>query len=91
MTTPTGWDQREDPALGSPALGVLALIIAVLSVLCAPTYFVSVFAYLGAVVALPLGFLARGIPEARGLGTAAVALAAAACIVATAVLFSLEG
>ena len=91
MTTPTGWDQSEDPALGSPALGGLALVVAVLSVLCAPTYFFSVFAYLGAVVALPLGFLARGVPESRGLGTVAVALAAAACVVATAVLVSVEG
>ncbi|KRE95239.1 hypothetical protein ASG76_06115 [Nocardioides sp. Soil774] len=91
MTTPTGWDQSDDHALGSPALGVIALVVALLSVVCAPTYFFSVFAYLGAVVAVPLGLLARSVPEDRGLGTVAVALAVAACVVATAVLVSVGG
>lgn len=90
-TTPTGWDQREDPALDSPALGAIALVVAVLSALCALTYFFSVLTYLGAAIALPLGVLARGVPRSRGLGTGAVVLAAVACVVATAVLFSVGG
>ena len=90
-TTPTGWDHSEDPALDSPVLGVLALVIAVLSVMCALTYFFSPFAYLGAAVALPIGFLSRGVPRSRGLGTGAVVLAAVACVVATGVLVSVDG
>jgi hypothetical protein len=91
MTTPTGWDQSEDPTLDSPALGAIALVIAALSALCALTYFYSVLAYLGAAIALPLGVLSRGVPRSRGLGTGAVALAAVACVVATAVLVSVDG
>ena len=96
MTTPTGWDQGDDPALDSPefdssALGVIALVIAVLSLLCPPTYFYSVLAYLGAAVALPLCILARGVPRSRDLPTGAVALAIAACVAATAVLVSVGG
>ena len=90
-TTPTGWDQSEDPALDSPALGAIALVVAVLSLLCALTYLFSAFAYLGAVLALPLGVLARGVPRSRGLGTGALVVAAAACLVATAVLVSAGG
>lgn len=91
MTTPTGWDQREDPALDSPALGAIALVVALLSASCALTYFFSVLAYLGAAVALPLGVLSRGVPRSRALGTGAVVLSAAACVVATAVLMSVDG
>ena len=93
MTTPTGWDQSEDPSLDSPALGAIALVIALLSALCALTYFYSVLAYLGAAIALPLGVLSRGVPRSRGLGTGAVAvaLAAVACVVATTVLVSVDG
>jgi hypothetical protein len=91
MTTPTGWDQREDATLDSPVLGAIALVIAALSALCALTYFYSVLSYLGAAIAVPLGVLSRGIPRSRGLGTGAVALAAVACVVATAVLFSVDG
>lgn len=90
-TTPTGWDQREDPAIDSPALGAIALVVAVLSALCALTYFFSVLAYVGAAVALPLGILSRGVPRSRELGTGAMVVAVMACLVATAVLFSLGG
>jgi hypothetical protein len=91
MTTQTGWDQSDDPALDSPALGAIALVIAVLSALCALTYFFSVLTYLGAAIALPLGLLSRGVPRSRGFGTAAAAIAAVACVVATAVLVSVGG
>ena len=90
-TTPTGWDQSEDPALDSPALGAIALVIAVLSLLSALAYLRGALAYLGAVLALPLGVLARGVPRSRRLGTGALVVAAAACLVATAVLFSVGG
>ena len=91
MTTPTGWDQSEDPSLDTPALGAIALVIAVLSALSALTYFFSIMSYLGAAVAVPLGLLSRGVPQSRGLGTAAVALSVVACVVATAVLVSVGG
>lgn len=91
VTTPTGWDQSKEPALDSPALGAIALVIAALSALCSITYFFSVLAYLGAAVALPLGVLSRGVPGSRGLGTGAVVLAVVACVVATAILFSVDG
>jgi hypothetical protein len=87
-TTPTGWDQSEDPTLDSPALGAIALVIAALSALCALTYFYSVFAYVGAAIALPMGVLSRGVPRSRGLGTGAIARAAVACVFATAALVS---
>ena len=90
-TTPTDWDQSEGPTLDSPALGAIALVVAVLSALCAPTYLLSVFTYLGAAVALPLCVLARGVPRSHALGNAAIAVAAVACLVATAVLISLGG
>ena len=91
MTTPTGWDQSEGPPPDSPALGILAVIIALPGALCAPTYFLSPVAYLGAVIALPLGFLALGVPRSRGLGVAAVVLAVMACIIATAAMVSVGG
>ena len=95
-TTPTGWDQSEgpapdSPALDSPALGAIALVVAILSALCSLTYLFSVFTYLGAAVAVPLGVLARGVPRSHDLGTAAIAVVAGACLVATAVLISVGG
>lgn len=88
---PTGWDQSEDPALDTLVLGLFALVIALLSALCALTYFFTPLTYLGAVVALVLGVLARGVPRSRGLGTAAVVLAILACVMATAVLITFDG
>lgn len=90
-TTPTDWDQSEGPALDSPALGAIALVVAILSALCSLTYLFSVFTYLGAVVALPLGVLARGVARSHALGNAAIAVAAVACLAATAVLISVGG
>ena len=90
-TKPTGWDQSEGPTLDSPALGAIAMAVAVLSALCAPSYLFSVFTYFGAAVALPLGVLARGVPRSHELGTAAIAVAAGACLVATVVLVSVGG
>ncbi len=87
-TTPTGWDQPEDPALDTAALGAIALVVAVLSALCALSYFYSVLAYVGAAVALPLAVVSRGVPRSRALGTVALVVAVAACLAATAVLAS---
>jgi hypothetical protein len=91
MTMPTGWDQSEGPTLDSPALGAIAMAVAVLSALCAPTYLFSVFTYLGAAVAIPLGVLARGVPKSHALGTGAVAVAGLACVLATVTLVSVGG
>ena len=90
-TTPTGWDQTEDPAFDSPVLGAIAIVMAIASVLCSWTYVFSLLAYLGAAVALPLGMLARGVPRSRELGTVAVVLAVVACVAATAVLLTTGG
>lgn len=85
-TTPTGWDQREDPAVDSAALGAIALVVATLSALAACTYFYSPLAYVGALVALPLGVISRGVPRSRPLGNGAIVLSIAACVLATIVL-----
>jgi hypothetical protein len=69
-------------------LGFLALGFAVLSIVLAPTYFFSWLAYLPAVPALALGFVARKEEPIRGMGTLAVVLASLAIICATAVLGS---
>lgn len=67
-------------------LGALALGLAVLAALAAPTYFLSAFAYLAAAPAIALGVVARGMERSRSLGTGAAVLAAVAVVVATAFL-----
>lgn len=69
-------------------LGYLAFGLGVLSVILAPTYFFSVFAYLAALPALVLGLVTRREEAIQTLGTAAVALALVAALVASAVLLS---
>ncbi len=56
-------------------LGILALIFAVPAFVLSITYFLSGLALLFAAVALPLGLLARGHPQSRALGTAAMVAA----------------
>lgn len=68
-------------------LGFLAVGFAVLSLLLAPTYFLSVLAYLAAVPAVVLGVTARNDEPIRKMGTAALALALIAIVVASATLF----
>ena len=69
-------------------LGYLAFGLGVLGVILAPTYFLSVYAYIAALPALVLGLVARREEPIRKLGTAAVALALVAALVASAVLLS---
>jgi hypothetical protein len=68
-------------------LGFLAVGFAVLSLVLAPSYFLSVLAYLVAVPALVLGFIARTDEPIRRMGTAALALALISIVVASATLF----
>ncbi len=90
MTTPTGWDHPDsrDPTPDTAVIGVLALLFAISSVICAVTFFFTPFAYLGAAVALALGALTRGDDRSRTLGTAAVVIAIGAVLCATVALFS---
>ena len=67
-------------------LGYIAVGVAVLSLLLAPTYFFSLYAYIAAAPALVLGFLARTDASARRLGTTAIALALVAIIGASVIL-----
>ena len=85
-----------DEALGEPArqsepdirpLGFIAVGFAVLSLVLAPSYFLSVLTYLLAAPALVLGLVVRKDEPIRKLGTAAVALAIVAVLVASVVLF----
>lgn len=67
-------------------LGALALGAAILSAVLSVTYFLSPLAYVGAVIAVPLGLMSRSHESARGLGNVAVVLAAIAIIAASATL-----
>ena len=67
-------------------LGFIAVGLAVLSFLLAPSYLFSLYAYLAAAPALALGFIARKDEPIRTLGTVAMALAVVASIVASVVL-----
>ena len=90
------WVQAEDQA-PSPAtrraepdvrpLGFIAVCFALLSLVLAPSYFMSLLAYLPAVPAVILGFIARGDEPTRAMGNAALIIAGAA-IVAQPALFS---
>jgi hypothetical protein len=68
-------------------LGFLAVGFAVISLVLAPSYFLSLFAYLAAAPALVLGFIARTDEPIRKMGTAALALALIAIVVASSTLF----
>lgn len=67
-------------------LGFIAVGFAVLGLVLAPSYFLSLLAYLFAAPALVLGLVARTDERIRKLGTAAVAVAIVAVLVASAVL-----
>jgi hypothetical protein len=68
-------------------LGALALGFAILSVALSVTYFYSPFAYLAALIALPLGLMSRGHERSRGMGNSATVLAVIAIVAASATLF----
>lgn len=67
-------------------LGYLAVGLGVLSLVLAPTYFLSLYAYLAAAPALVLGLIARKDEPTRKMGAVAAALALLAALVASAVL-----
>lgn len=67
-------------------LGALALGVAILSAVLAVTYFYSPLAYLGAVIALPLGLMSRSHERSRGMGNVAIVLAVIAIVAASATL-----
>ncbi|WP_445256597.1 hypothetical protein [Nocardioides aurantiacus] len=67
-------------------LGAGALGVAVVGVLVSWTYFYSPLAYVAAVVAVPLGMVARTDDGSRRLGTAALVLTAVAVVAATVTL-----
>lgn len=67
-------------------LGWLAVGLAVVALVLAPTYFLSPLAYLAAAVAAGLGAVGRTDGPSRRLGTVAVVTAGAAVVVATAMV-----
>ena len=68
-------------------LGFIAVGFALLSLVLAPTYFLSLLAYLAAVPAVVLGFITRRDEPTRTMGNAALMLAGAAIVCATLVVF----
>lgn len=70
-------------------LGCLAVGCGVLSILMAPTVFLSVFAIPPAVLALALGLAARSEESTRKMGSVAVVLGLLALLCATVLLVSL--
>lgn len=90
--TPTGWHQSSQDTKPDPnpaALGVLGLVFGVLSAILALTVYLTLFAFLGAAIALVLGVLALGDDRSRRLGVGAIVVATVAIICATVVLVSL--
>jgi hypothetical protein len=64
-------------------LGFIAIGFALLSLVLAPSYFLSLLAYLPAVPAVILGFITRGDQPTRAMGNAALMVAGAAIACAT--------
>lgn len=67
-------------------LGALALSAAILSAVLSVTYFLSPLAYIGAVIALPLGLMSRNHERSRAVGNVAIVMAAIAIAAASATL-----
>lgn len=84
MSTTDSRPPRQQPDVRP--LGYLAVGLGVLSLILAPTYFLSLYAYLGAAPSLVLGFIACTDEATRKMGTVAVTLALLAALVASAVL-----
>ena len=76
----------DDHAPDVRPLGFIALGFALLSLALAPTYFLSVLAYLPAVPALLLGWIARGDEPTRTMGTATLGITGTAVVCATLVV-----
>ena len=89
--TPTGWHQTSQDTASDPnpaALGVLGLVFGVFSAMLALTVYLTLFALLGAAIAMVLGMLALGDDRSRRLGIGAIVVAAVAIVCATVVLVS---
>jgi hypothetical protein len=69
-------------------LGYIAIGFALLSLVLAPSYFLSLLAYLPAVPAVILGFVARGDQPTRAMGNTALVIAGAAIVSATCVVLA---
>jgi hypothetical protein len=67
-------------------LGFIAIGFAIVSLILAPSYFLSLLAYLPAVPAVVLGFIARGDTATRALGNAALVIGGTAIVCATGVV-----
>ena len=90
--TPTGWHHASQDTVPDPhpaALGVLGVVLGLLSAVLALTVYLTLFALLGAAIALVFGMLALGDDRSRRLGVGAIGVAAVAVVCATAVLVSL--
>ncbi|UFN45693.1 hypothetical protein [Nocardioides okcheonensis] len=90
--TPTGWPQENDatgPPPNTAPLAVMGLAFGVLSAILALTVYLTMFAVLGALVALVLGVLALGDERSRGLGIGAIVMAVLAMVCAAVVVVSL--
>jgi hypothetical protein len=61
-------------------LGILAIGLALLSLVLAPSFFVNPVAFLPAVSAVVLGFIARGDESTRAMGNAALVIVGAAIL-----------
>lgn len=67
-------------------LGLIAIGFALVSLLLAPSYFLTLFAYLTAVPAAVFGFMGRGELATRTMGNAALVITGAAIVCATCVV-----
>lgn len=77
---------RQQPA--TRPLSYIAVGLGVLALILAPTYFLSLFAYLAAAPALVVGLIARSEEPTKRTGTVGIALSLLAALVASAVLIS---
>lgn len=82
--TPSATTRQTEPDVRP--LGFIAIGFALLSLVLAPSYFWSLLAYLTAVPAAVLGFIARGDQPTRAMGNAALVIAGAAIVCATSVV-----
>ena len=86
MPTPDLSSRQQQPDVRP--LGLIAFGLAVLALVLAPTYFLSLLAFLAAVPAAALGLISRADPVTRRLGNLALVITCAAVICATVVLVS---
>ena len=86
-------DQHQTSGAGSRAtepdvriLGVIALVLAVVGLVLAPTYLLSFYAFPAAVLAVVVGLVARSDARTRRAGSTAIGVALLSAVVATATL-----